>query len=215
MALFCQEIYRVVSDGLSDLTQAQEAGKTPTNPLSENHFFSAWITKALKSHRFDICVVPPLSGWQRQARTQGVQAGLKQQFLAIQRTYAPILVDNNESKPIVKTQFTKLTELLTTADCQVTIELEVGKKLSLRSSGLSSLVICSKRWSVAFDDDGQLIKPISLYVRGDTQGLIDLAHSVDLLLHKKTDYKSAVKYHGQYLIHPLNNGSDLPCIISE
>ena len=68
MNSFSAEIYRVVNAGLADLATSQQAGKTPINPLSETHFFSAWVTKALKNHRFDICAVVSLKHWQQHAK---------------------------------------------------------------------------------------------------------------------------------------------------
>lgn len=214
MALFCQEIYRVVNTGLAELAQSQLAGKTPANPLSETHFFSAWVTKSLKQHRFERNVIVPLTAWQRQARTQGVQANLKQQFIAIERLYATIVDDDEQSMAVNQTQLDEVVAQLTTANWQVTTDVTVGRKLSIKSSGQSSLVICAKLRGSAFDSDGQLTKPMSLFVRGEVQWLIDLCHRHNLLLHKMTDYKSAVKYHGEYIIYPLNNGLDLPCVTS-
>jgi len=215
MALFGQEIYRLVKLGLTELNESQQTGKTPNNPLSETHFFSAWVTKALKSHRFERCVVVSLTAWQRQARTQGVNAGLKQQFLAIERTYRTILDHQDLCQQVTNNQLEQLLTQLETADWSVITDLAVGRKLTVKSTGQSSLVICNTQIDSVFDATGQLTKPLSLYVRGDSQGLIDYCHQHQLLLHKMTDYKSAVKYHGQYIVYPLNNGKDLPCFVSE
>ena len=61
-----------------------------------------------------------------------------------------------------------------------------------------------------YDQEGILIKPISLYVRGNVQHIIDFAFEQNLLLYKKTDYKSKVKYHGEFVVYPNNDGTFLP-----
>ncbi|WP_413702098.1 DUF2913 family protein [Psychromonas sp. KJ10-10] len=91
-----------------------------------------------------------------------------------------------------------------------TTDLVVGKKLNRHSGGANSLIICAEEYSKCFDEEGILIKPISLYVRGDLPELVEYAFAQNLLLHKMTDYKSKVKYHGEFIIYPNNDGDKLP-----
>ena len=222
MINFSQEIYRVVNLGLDELAQSQQLGKTPKNPLSESHFFSVWITKGLKQHRFERCVVATLKNWQRQARTMGVQAQLKQQFEGIAQTYIKILKaqpDNNlfeatQCSPVERKSLEVMLDELLKGDWQLIDDALIKRKLTVKVATTNSMVICVEMLKQVFDATGQLTKPLSLYVRGDYQGLIDLCHSHNLLLHKVSDYKSLVKFHGEYIIFPDNNGTDLPCIIT-
>jgi Protein of unknown function (DUF2913) len=94
----------------------------------------------------------------------------------------------------------------------VTTDVVIERKLSLKTSGVSSAIVCARETEQVFDDDGQLTMPLSLYARGDSQTLINLFHRHGVLLHRVTKYKSKVKYHGEYIIYPENNGADLPCI---
>ncbi|WP_305416054.1 DUF2913 family protein, partial [Photobacterium leiognathi] len=80
MTSFYNEILNVVTEGLSTLVAAQEAGKTQKNPVSETVFLSAWVTKMIKQQRFDHCVSKTLLQWQKQSRTMGKNAQLKVQF---------------------------------------------------------------------------------------------------------------------------------------
>lgn len=212
MTSFSQEIYQLVSSGLAELAQAQRDGKTPDNPISETHFFSAWVTKSLKTHRFEPCVGFSLKHWQRQARTQGANAQLKQQFLDVARTYRPILRQHNLG--VYHSQIEALITQAVAANWIVTTDIVIGAKFNLKSSWMSSLVVCAKQFGEVFDKKGQLIAPLSLYIRGEKQALIDLSHRGNLLLHRVSDYKSKVKYHGEFIIYPNNDGIDLPCIPS-
>lgn len=222
MTFFSQEIYRLVSAGLAELAQSQLAGKTPSNPLSETHFFSAWVTKSIKQQRFDRCVLTPLRNWQRQARTLGANAQLKQQFSAIARTYAPLFNakvpddnlhrDNESGLAVTRAQIESIVVQLSAEHWLVTTDVVIERKLSLKSSGASSLVVCARQLAQVFGGNGQLVKPLSFFVRGDSQALIDLCYRHQILLHQVSDYKSRVKYHGEYIIYPENNGVDIPCI---
>ena len=90
MTIFFNEIYNVVSSGLTALQEAQATGKAQKNPVSESIFLSAWVTKVLKQHSFDRCVVKTLQEWQQQSRTMGKNAQLKLHFEHLAETYGKV-----------------------------------------------------------------------------------------------------------------------------
>lgn len=215
MATFYQEIYKLVTDGLNDLTASQQAGKTPKNPLSETHFLSAWVTKMIKQQGYDHCVVDTLVSWQKQARSMGKNAQMKQQFLDIQRVYAGIPREGEVANPVTQAQFVALYDALEQADWIVATEYEVNRKVTHHTDGQGSLVVCAAKAKLAFAEDGELVKPLSLFVRGDVKQILAEAYKQGLLLYKVTDYKSIVKYHGEYIVYPHNGGTHLPEIPAE
>lgn len=210
MANFYQEIYKLVSEGLQELAESQQSGKTPQNPVSETHFLSAWVTKSIKQQRYDHCVAKTLVGWQQQARSMGKNAQLKQQFEHIRQTFAGIPRDGDVAKETTAEQIQSLYQQLQQADWLVTTEYEVNRKVTHHTDGQASLVVCAKQYQEAISEQGELIKPLSLYVRGDVKQLIQSAYQLGLLLYKVTDYKSKVKYHGEYIVYPHNAGLHLP-----
>lgn len=210
MVLFSQEIYNVIDCALSELTASQATKRTPKNALSEAHYLGAWVTTAMKKKRFDPVVLTTLQGWQRQARSLGKNAGLKKQFIYLQQCYSRILNDDKQVQPVTLEQLNRLYAQLTAKQWMVTTDLVVGERLNRHSGGKDSLIVCAEKTAACFDAQGQLIKPISLYVRGNQQAIIDLAFAENLLLYKKTDYKSKVKYHGEFIVYPNNDGTSLP-----
>ncbi len=210
MILFSTEIYKLLNTALSELTDAQQSGKIPNNPLSEAHYLGAWVTSAMKKKRFDPIVVPTLQGWQRQARSLGKDAGLKRQFTYLEKCYSEVLDEQKQVQAVHKNQLDKLYAKLEAEQWMVTTDLTVGERLNRHSGGKDSLIVCAQQMEDCFDGQGILLKPISLYVRGNQQNIIDFAFAQSLLLYKKTDYKSKVKYHGEFVIYPDNDGSFLP-----
>ncbi|MGF1681894.1 DUF2913 family protein [Photobacterium minamisatsumaniensis] len=211
MTTFYQEIYKLVTDGLTLLSESQSSGKTPRNPISETHFLSAWVTKVIKQQYYDHCVAKTLIAWQKQARSKGKNAQLKQQFEHIQYTIGGTQADNNNSgKAISKSQVDALYQQLEADDWLVTTEYEVNRKVKHFTDGQASLVVCSAQIKAGFSEGDELMKPLSFFVRGDAKALVDAAFEHGLLLYKVTDYKSMVKYHGEYLVYPGNAGSHLP-----
>ena len=207
MALFKEQLLEMVTAGLNDLQAAQESGKVPTNPLHENHFFGAWVTSALKTKRFDSILVNILKSRQQQARTLGVAANLKQQFIDLQRTYQHIATfEHRINEDLIK----RLCEQVGGLGWQITTDLSVTKKFSVKSGGLSSLVIAVEQFEDGYNEQGELKIKLSCYVRGDTSEFINVAASLGILLFKMTSYKSKVKFHGEYIIQVNNNLAELP-----
>ncbi|PSV98209.1 DUF2913 family protein [Photobacterium iliopiscarium] len=210
MTIFFNEIYNVVSSGLTALQAAQATGKAQKNPVSESIFLSAWVTKVLKQHSFDRCVVKTLQEWQQQSRTMGKNAQLKLHFERLAETYAKVTDEQGQSIAITSAVMTTFYTALEQQDWLVTNEYEVNRKVSHHTDGKASLVVCSAQYAAAINDEGELVKPLSLYIRGNVQQFIDIAYQHSILLFKITDYKSKVKFHGEYIIYPLNTGIHLP-----
>jgi len=210
MALFSQEVYKLINNALTELTASQTSGRTPNNPLSEAHYLGAWVTNAIKNKRFDSIVLTTLKGWQRQARSLGKDAGLKGQFSYLKKCYSQVLDAQEQVQPVRIEQFHPLYAALENDNWLVTTDLAVGAKLNRHSGGKESLIVCAQQMQESFDEQGLLIKPISLYLRGNQQRVVDFAFAQDLLLYKITDYKSKVKYHGEFIVYPNNDGASLP-----
>jgi len=210
MVLFSQEIYTLISTALTELKASQASGHTPKSPLNEAHFLGAWITTSMKQKRFDGITVPILKAWQSRARSLGKNSGLKAQFVYLQKCYNKVLDEQKQVQAVTLPQLQAVVSKLEAAQWMVNTDLVVGNKLNRHSGGAASLIICEEQMLQCFDEHNVLIKPISLYLRGDLPELVEYAFEQNLLLHKITDYKSKVKYHGEFIIYPNNDGDKLP-----
>jgi len=205
--LFREHLYQLSIDALESLNIAQANGKVPNNPLSESHFFSVWVSKSLKEKLFDVSMMPLLKQWQQRARTQGAGANLKNEFESIKRTYQGL---DTTDHLITKVQVESLIEALTILDWQINIESHIGKKHSVRKEKHSSLVVDNNSLNAKFNSEGILSSPISLFIRGDNRAFIENAYKLGILVYKVTDYKSIVKFHGEFVIAPNNSFKDMP-----
>ena len=210
MVLFSQEIYTLISSALNDLEASQASGRTQKNALNEAHFLGAWVTTSMKTKRFDRIAVPTLKAWQSKARSLGKNAGLKNQFAYLLDCYNQVLDTDKKVQAVNYSQVEALVKQLETEQWMVNTDLVVGNKLNRHSGGAASLIICEQEMLNNFDEQGVLIKPLSVYLRSDLQVLVKHAFEQNLLLHKITDYKSKVKYHGEFIIYPNNDGDKLP-----
>lgn len=209
---YYQEIQKVINEALTDLQESKDSGRLPKNPVSANHFLIRWVTTAIKSQRFSRCVVKDLQTWQKEGRTKGTGTELPVRFEHYSRLYqalAPI----DTVTPITKSVVMGWCESLEEKEWCVTTDFEILEKASLFSDGDHSLIICATQLGSCFEaDDAEnqlLVKPLTCYVRGNHHEFVESAFEHGLIVHKRSDYKSKVKYHGEYLIYPNNHGIQL------
>ncbi|MCE2570181.1 DUF2913 family protein [Motilimonas eburnea] len=208
---FAKAITLVAETALLELEQACQQGGVSRTPVNEAHYINAWVTKAIKLQRFPHCVAKTLLNWQQQGRSLGKKADILPILKRILATYAHVRDSQHQLVKVYEPQLQTLLEQLTEANWNVIDQVELARKMKLNSNGQDSLIICAKQYADAINEtERRLIRPLSLYVRGDVTQLVDLAYQQQLLLFKKTDYKSKVKFHGEYLIFPSNKGDFLP-----
>jgi len=209
--LFREHLFTLANQAVASLTAAQSNGKVPNNPLSESHFFSVWVSKALKEKLFDSAMAPLLREWQQRARTQGAGANLKREFESICHGYQGF--EENDHY-VSKTNIEDLMTTLTNDDWQISPLQHIGKKCSIKKEKDSSLAFSQHLYDDAFDGAGNLKGNISVFVRGAQQEFINKAYQHGLLVFKVTDYKSAVKFHGEFIIAPANDYPLIPQFVT-
>ncbi|MGO1298861.1 MAG: DUF2913 family protein [Vibrio sp.] len=198
------EIQNVVNSALAELDAEHAAGKLVNAPVANNHFLVRWVTKALKSQRFDRCVRDDLVRWQKSGRSQGNDAHLLPTFRRIAAYYAqsyaePVTITDQKIEVFLDEMEALGWEVSTS-------EPIMGqRKVQIYTDGQNSLALCADQCDSCFDGE-VLVRPMSWFVRGNHQAFIELASNAGFVLHKQTDYKSVVKYHGEYQIFPGNQG---------
>lgn len=205
---FQENMFAFVQSALNELDAAKSQGKVSATPVSEENYLAVWLTRAIKQQRFASIIAPNLLGWQKQARSHGSKAGLKNCFEAISATYQyPTINQQPIDSNVIETWLNELAEL----GWQTVTEHVVDRKVTHFTAGQASLVICRNNAEKALKE--HVTAPLVLYVRGPVPQLIATAAKHGLFIFKSTDYKSKVKYHGEYRIYPNNDGPKVPEII--
>ncbi len=210
MSDYSVEIQKLVNDALGELEQAHKEGKSADAPIANNHFLVRWVTKAIKSQRYPRCVVDDLMRWQRQGRSKGNQAGLPFEFKRISAFYASFFNGDSDVETLKDSQIESFLDVMEALDWEVsTSETLVGAgKVQIFTDGQNSLALCADQCDSCFDGT-DLVKPMSWFVRGNHAEFIQKASEAGFMVHKVTDYKSNVKYHGEYQVFPSNRGTYL------
>ncbi|MDA9556056.1 DUF2913 family protein [Vibrio sp.] len=205
MMSYTRDIQTVVNDALSELKDRHDNGKVPNSPVSNNHFLVRWITTAIKKQTYSTIVAKNLIQWQKQGRSKGTSAGVETQFKRISAFYAQML--NDENNAITDARIERFLDAMEEADWEVSTSepLLRGGKVQIFTDGQDSLALCADQCDDCFEGEN-LTKKMSFFVRGNHQKFIDIVSEHGFLVHKVTDYKSNVKYHGEYWIFPQNEG---------
>ncbi|MGV2989411.1 DUF2913 family protein [Vibrio sp. E150_011] len=208
MSEYYSEIQNVVNSALEELEQGHESGKVINSPTSNNLFLLRWVTKSIKSQRFHKVIAGDIIRWQKMGRSKGNDAMLESTFRRISGYYGEFF--GNETKVVTDAMIETFLEDMEQADWGVTTSevLTDGSKVQFFTDGQNSFALCANQCDDCFDGE-KLVKPMSWFVRGNHAEFITKAYEAGFMLHKRTDYKSKVKYHGEYLVYPMNQGPQL------
>ncbi len=208
---YSEEIQHVVNSALSELAEEHRSGKLANAPVANNHFLVRWVTKALKNQRFARCVGDDLTRWQKAGRSKGNDAALMTVFERISAFYRQFFTQHTSEQPIKDSDIEAFLDHMESLGWEVsTSEPLVGVgKVQIYTDGQNSLALCSEQCDNCFDGE-DMVKPMSWFVRGHHAGFVEAATQAGFMVHKITDYKSNVKYHGEYKIFPGNLGNQLP-----
>ncbi|GAK82701.1 hypothetical protein JCM19238_244 [Vibrio ponticus] len=210
MAEYTVEIQKLVNAALEDIHAEHQAKKLVNAPVANNNFMIRWVTKALKSQRFHRCVVDDLTRWQKAGRTKGNDSNLMFTFERISSFYRDFFPVEQDAKVIKDSDVEAFLDVMEQAGWEVsTSEPLVGVgKVQLFTEGQNSLALCSEQCEKCFDGE-LLVKPMNWFVRGNHALFVEAASKAGFMVHKVTDYKSNVKYHGEYIVFPENKGAQL------
>ncbi|MCH7373133.1 DUF2913 family protein [Aeromonas sp. MR16] len=194
-----QALLDMASQSLAELARSasQKAGKR--TPAQESHFLCTWMADSLKEKRFSRLVMEDLKGWIQQGRTLGAGADLKGLLERIVCQYGRAMAVPEQ----LGARLAALLAELESMGWLVFTDAEVSAKLRLLGQGQSSLVISASEYQ-GHVADGELIKPITLYVRGDEKQLAQAAFAQGLLLSQGDKKATLVKHHKAYRLVPAN-----------
>lgn len=208
MSKYHIEIQNLVNTALDEMAEEHNKGRLADTPVSNTHFILRWITRAIKGQRFHRVVSGDLIRWQKSGRSKGTQLDLLLLFRQISQLYAKFTPADKDATPVLDSEIEGFIDFMEAKGWAVCTEYDAREKIQVFTEGDSSFLLCSHQCDDCFEGT-DLIKPMSWYVRGNHAEFIRLATEQGFLVHKVTDYKSKVKYHGEYLVYPNNHGPQL------
>jgi hypothetical protein len=210
MSNYTLEIQKLIRSALEEVSTEHQSGRLVDGTKANNLFLVRWVTKALKSQQFSKQVSEDLVRWQKQGRSKGHHSDLMSTFKRIHAFYAHFFPEGEQERPITDKSIDIFLDMMEQNGWEVsTSEPLVGcGKVQIFTKGPNSLALCSSQCDDCFNGE-ELVRPMSWFVRGHHADFVAKASAAGFMVHKVTDYKSNVKYHGEYLIFPSNIGNQL------
>jgi hypothetical protein len=209
---YSQQLIEVIQSALEEVAAGHASGKLANTPVSNTNYLLRWVTKSIKEQRFSKTMVKDLTAWQKLGRSQGSKTALYDKFQTMAQFYGFFFPQPDQPQPVLDAQIEQLMDVMEGLGWSVSNEYDLtGKGVAqIYTEGDSSFALCSDQCDSCFEDGGAILtKPMSFYVRGHHAQFIQQATAIGLMLHKQTDYKSKVKYHGEYIIYPNNQGNQI------
>ncbi|MGI2174644.1 DUF2913 family protein [Shewanella ulleungensis] len=194
-----QALLTLALAGIDAINTSASQHKAPRTPAQESHFLCNWMVESLKTKRFSKLVADDLTSWIRQARSQGAGAQLKRLLTCIADQYQQA----NDSAIATGAGLKNLLAELTEQNWVIIIDTDIDAKLKLDSVGQSSLIISAKEFNQHIIDDN-IVKPISMYIRGDENQVARLALAQGILLSQGNKKTTLIKHHKTYTLRPKN-----------
>ncbi|CAK4068159.1 MULTISPECIES: DUF2913 family protein [Vibrio] len=210
MSEYTIEIQKLVNTALAELAAEHKSGKAVNAPAANNLYLLRWVTRAIKAQRFPRVVSGDLIRWQKMGRSKGNDAGLMMTFERISKYYAQFFPEGQQDRVIKDHEINAFIDMMEEQGWEVTTSealVDCGK-IQIFTEGPNSLAMCTEQCESCFDGE-VMIKPMNWFVRGHHADFIEKASAAGFMVHKVTDYKSNVKYHGEYLVYPDNRGEHL------
>ncbi|GGB67868.1 DUF2913 family protein [Shewanella inventionis] len=202
-----QALLTLALAGIEALNASASQHKATRTPAQESHYLCNWMVESLKTKRFSKLVADDLTTWIRQARSQGAGAQLKRLLTCIADQYQQA----NNSTVATGEGLKNLLVELAQQDWLIITDTDIDAKLKLDSDGQSSLIIAKKEFEQHIVDD-VIIKPISMYIRGDETLVAALALKQGMLLSQGNKKTTLIKHHKTYTLRPNNQHSSL-CLL--
>lgn len=199
-----QAVLEMALAGLNALTTSAHAKTAKRTAAQESHFLCSWMVESLKEKRFSKLIADDLTAWIRQGRSMGAAANLKNLLERIVHHYQ--LIETFATAEQVAPIGTRIAEWIVELSQQNWLtftDTDVDTKLKLDSDGQASLIISAAQY-VQYIQAGEVIKPITLFVRGDEKQLAQTALAHGILLSQGNKKTSLVKHHKAYQIYPKN-----------
>jgi hypothetical protein len=210
MSEYTIEIQKLVNKALDEIAAEHASGKLTNGPTANNLYLVRWITKAIKSQQFPRIVADDLIRWQKTGRSKGNNAGLMLTFQRISKFYGQLFPEGAPERTIKDHEINAFIDMMEENNWEVTTSEELVDcgKVQIFTEGPNSLAMCTEQCESCFDGE-DMIKPMSWFVRGHHADFVEKAAAAGFMVHKVTDYKSNVKYHGEYIVFPANRGNQL------
>lgn len=203
---FATDLYNMILGGLIALRSAQEIGSVTRSPGSETLFLGKWLRRAKNQKRYSKTISAEIDNFLTLYVKKGRSAGLALTFDQICQEYQTCKIRYQVFENAPKARFDTAIEMLTKQDWSISLPIEQALEADEEYQGLKDkeLYVTKLDWEGAFDDQGGLTKPLSIFIISMPQSVIDCLHTHGFIMAKVTSSNDINSHIHHYKIFPEN-----------
>lgn len=204
--IYQADLINMILGGLIALKSEQQIGTVSRSPGSETLFLGKWLKRAKKQRHYPKSVSENIDNFLALYTTKGRNADLTSSFYQIYNEYRTLKINTDDFKNSAKQRFNTATDVLKEKNWSISLPLSHDETLDgpYQSDKEKELFVIKTDWDDVFNDQGELIKPLTLSVVSTPQEAIDSLYSQGFILAKDASTTNIKGSYHHYKLFPEN-----------
>jgi hypothetical protein len=204
--IYQEDLINMILGGLIALKSEQQVGAVNRSPGSETLFLGKWLKRAKKQRHYPKAISEDIDNFLMLYTKKGRNADLTSSFYQIYNEYQTIKINAEEFKDAPKQRFDSAMKVLKEKNWSISLPVNLDDTAdgSYQSSNDKELFTMKDDWESAFDDQNELVNPLSISVVSTPQEAIDSLYSHGFILAKDTSKKHIKGSYYHYKLFPDN-----------
>jgi len=200
------DLINMILGGLIALKSEQQIGTVSRSPGSETLFLGKWLKRAKKQRHYPKSVSENIDNFLALYTAKGRSADLTSSFYQIYNEYRTVKINADDFKSNAKQRFDTAMDILKKKDWSISLPLDHDETANgpYQSNKDKELFVMKKDWDIVFNDEDELVEPLSLSVVSAPQDVIDSLYLHGFILAKDTSKKSTKDTYHHFMIFPDN-----------
>jgi hypothetical protein len=204
--IYQADLINMILGGLIALKSEQQVGAVNRSPGSETLFLGKWLKRAKKQRHYPKGISEDIDNFLTLYTKKGRNADLTSSFYQIYNEYQTIKINDEDFKDTPKKRFDSAIEILKSKNWFISLPV-VSDDItngSYQSTKDKELFVMQDDWEGVFNDQNELVKPLSISVVSAPQEAIDALYLHGFILTKEASKKHIKGSYYQYKLFPGN-----------
>ena len=200
------DLINMILGALIALKSEQQVGAVNRSSGSETLFLGKWLKRAKKQRHYPKSISEDIDNFLTLYTKKGRNADLTSSFYQIYNEYQTIKINGEDFKDSSKQRFDTAMDVLREKNWSISLPLIHDETADgpYQSNKDKELFVMKKDWDDVFDDQNELVKPLSLSVVSTPQEAIDSLYLHGFILAKDASKRNIKGSYHHYKLFPDN-----------
>lgn len=204
--IYQADLINMILGGLIALKSEQQVGGVSRSPGSETLFLGKWLKRAKKQRHYPKSISEDIDNFLTLYTQKGRNADLTSSFYQIYNEYQTMKINSDDFQNSPKQRFDAAMDVLREKNWSISLPIAHDDTADgpYQSNKDKELFVMKKDWDDVFDDQNELIKPLSISVVSTPQEVIDSLYLHGFILAKDASRKNIKGCYHHYKLFPDN-----------